>query len=54
MTSEQIKKFNGYCDKQHDGNIGEGQFHINNKTFIDHKQYLIKEISYQQLYNIIK
>lgn len=54
MTSVQVKNCRGYSDKQHDGNIGEGQFHINNDTFEYHKKFLIKELDYTELYDILK
>ena len=52
ITKKQIlkdKKIN-YSDKQHRGNIGEGQFHINNKTYDHHKKnYFIESITYEKL-----
>lgn len=55
MTSEETKNCKGYSNKQHRNNEGEGQFHINNKTLEYHmNNYLIKEITYEELYNIIK
>ena len=39
-----------YSDKQHRGNTGEGQFHINNKTYQYHKKhYFIASVTYQEL-----
>ncbi len=39
-----------YSDKQHKGNIGEGQFHINDRTLQTHlDNYLYKTITYQEL-----
>ncbi len=44
-----------YSDKQHRGNIGEGQFHINNKTYDHHKKhYFIESITYTKLMNEAK
>ena len=55
MTSQEVKKCVGYSDKQHRGNRGEGQFHINNDTFSYHvKNYLIKKMDYLELYNLFK
>ena len=54
MASNEVKNCYGYSNKQHRNNEGEGQFHINNDTFQHHKKYLIKEISYEDLYNILK
>jgi hypothetical protein len=44
----------GYSDRQHKGNIGEGQFHINARTLqihLDH--YLYKTLSYDELYGLL-
>ena len=39
-----------YSDRQHRGNIGEGQFHVNNKTYGHHKEsYLVGSITYREL-----
>ena len=39
-----------YSDKQHRGNVGEGQFHINNRTYKHHKnKYFIDAITYEDL-----
>lgn len=55
MNSEEVKNCEGYSDKQHRGNEGEGQFHINNDTFSYHvKNYLIKKMDYLELYNLFK
>ena len=44
-----------YSNNQHRGNIGEGQFHINNATLENHlKKYLIKWITYEELYDLFK
>jgi hypothetical protein len=44
-----------YSDKQHKGNEGEGQFHVNNKTIELHlKNYLYKELTYQQLLELLR
>ena len=44
-----------YSNYQHEGNVGEGQFHINNST-IDHhlKKYFIKWLTYDELYEMFK
>lgn len=44
-----------YSDKQHKGNKGEGQFHINNKTIQIHlENYLYKMIKYDELLDLLK
>jgi hypothetical protein len=54
ITSDEVKNCYGYSNKQHRNNEGEGQFHINNDTFQYHQRYLIKELDYSELYNILK
>ena len=57
IEAEQIKADSKifYSDYQHRGNVGEGQFHINNTTLQNHlDKYLIKWIDYVELYNIFK
>jgi hypothetical protein len=40
----------GYGDKQHKGNVGEGQFHITEKTLQTHlDRHLVKTLSYSEL-----
>lgn len=42
-----------YSNKQHKGNVGEGQFHINNGTLPHHlKKYLYKIITYQDFLDL--
>ena len=57
IESSQIKNDNKilYSDHQHRGNIGEGQFHINNRTLANHlEKYLIRWLTYEELYNIFE
>lgn len=43
-----------YSDKQHKGNVGEGQFHINQETISIHeKHYLYRKLSYDELYDLL-
>lgn len=43
-----------FSNKQHKGNVGEGQFHINNNTLPHHlKNYLYKIISYQDFLDLL-
>lgn len=40
-----------YSNKQHRGNEGEGQFHVNEKNLKYHlEHYLVKTITYQEVY----
>jgi hypothetical protein len=44
----------GYSDKQHRGNVGEGQFHINEVNFDYHvKNFLLKKLTYEELYSLL-
>lgn len=53
MTSDEVKNCKGYSDKQHKGNIGEGQFHLNRDSIDYHLKNNIKQwLSYEELYNI--
>ena len=52
INSSEVKNLPTYSDKQHRGNVGEGQFHINNTNIKEHQKYFIKEITYEDLYEI--
>lgn len=55
MSSAEVKNCPGYSNKQHRGNIGEGQFHINKKTIDYHrKNNLDLILSYEELYKLFK
>ena len=44
-----------FSGKQHKGNIGEGQFHINNRTLPHHLEtYFYKQISYQDFLDLLQ
>ena len=44
-----------YCNKQHRGNVGEGQFHITRKKLQHHiDNYLMKELSWSEFINLLK
>lgn len=54
ITPSQIKDDEKvrYSDKQHRGNTGEGQFHVNNTNIKHHlDNYLIETITYEDVYN---
>ncbi|WP_145944401.1 hypothetical protein [Fuerstiella marisgermanici] len=43
-----------YSNKQHKGNVGEGQFHISNKTIgIHEKKYLYQKLTYEKLLDVL-
>lgn len=53
ISAEEIFGLDNYSDKQHRGNIGEGQFHISNGNIKYHRErYLSAELTYEELYNL--
>ena len=53
MKSDEILFCPGYSDKQHRGNAGEGQFHLNQDNLAYHrKEHQVLVISYQELYDL--
>ena len=51
INSSEISSCPGYSDKQHKGNIGEGQFHLNMKTLPFHMEnYFVQWLSYEELH----
>lgn len=53
MTHDQVLECLGYSNKQHRGNEGEGQFHLNQNTIRYHKEhYFKKKLSYEDLYDL--
>jgi len=54
MDSDEILSCPGYSDKQHRGNEGEGQFHLNESNIEYHrKNYLQRILSYAELYELL-
>ena len=56
LDSETIKSDRNifYSDKQHKGNVGEGQFHVNNRTLQHHlNSYIAHDLNYSQLFEIL-
>lgn len=52
--SSEVQKIPGYSNKQHRGNVGEGQFPLTNKTIEWHiKNNYENELSYNQLYDLL-
>jgi len=52
IQSDQIESDHGirYADKQHRGNQGEGQFHINQTTYQHHKEnYFLESVTYEKI-----
>ena len=54
IDSDEIGPQIYYSDKQHKGNVGEGQFHINNDTISIHvEKYLYQKLSYDELLEVL-
>lgn len=54
IESGEIGNQISYSDKQHKGNEGEGQFHINPRTLETHiEKYLYKKITYTDLLRLL-
>lgn len=54
INSSNISLLKNYSAKQHRGNEGEGQFHLNSSNIKEHRnKYLIKTLSYEQLYCLL-
>ncbi len=54
MDSDEIPYCYGYSDKQHKGNEGEGQFHLNHTSIDYHMQnHFIQWLSYEDLYDLL-
>jgi hypothetical protein len=52
--AEDVLAIEGYCEKQHKGNVGEGQFTVSSKTLAWHlKNALYKTLSYEDLAAIL-
>lgn len=54
INSSNILLLKNYSTKQYRGNEGEGQFHLNSSNIEEHrKKYLIKTLTYEQLYRLL-
>ncbi len=55
MDSDEILDCPGYSDKQHRGNEGEGQFHLNESNIDYHRRhYLQRVLTYDELYKLFE
>ncbi len=55
MDSSDILDCLGYSDKQHKGNLGEGQFHLNNTTIQWHlDNHFVQWLTYEELYKVFR
>lgn len=54
IEPRQIDSAIKYSDKQHAGNEGEGQFHLNNSTYEYHKNnFFVKGLTYEELWSTL-
>lgn len=54
MRSSEILNCPGYSDKQHRGNEGEGQFHLNQDNIEYHRQHHLQRVlTYEELYILL-
>ena len=54
IPSKCVYEIPGYSNYQHEGNVGEGQFHLNNSSIGFHRQYCLQmKLSYCQLYELL-
>ena len=54
VKSSDVPNIKGWSDKQHKNNTGEGQFHIKDDTYLFHQSYQEKQLSYKELYRLLK
>ena len=54
MNKDDVTSCHGYSDKQHRGNEGEGQFHINQDNIEYHREnHKVKDLSYKEFYDLL-
>lgn len=55
MDSNEILGCPGYSDKQHRGNEGEGQFHLNESNIDYHRRHFLQRVlTYAELYQLLE
>ena len=55
MTASEVVNCPGFSNKQHKGNLGEGQFHLNQSTISWHlKNHLDRWVTYSELYDLFE
>lgn len=54
MGSDEILDCPGYSDKQHRGNEGEGQFHLNESNIEYHRHHFLQRVlTYAELFRLL-
>lgn len=55
MNSDEILCCLGYSNKQHKGNEGEGQFHLNRSSIDYHmRNHFVQWLTYEELFDLLK
>ena len=55
VTRSEVLNFENYSNKQHRGNVGEGQFHLSRRNIQLHRKCFLDQIlSYTELYRILQ
>ncbi len=55
MSNSEVLSCQGYSNKQHRGNEGEGQFHLNQDNIEHHRtRFFERNLTYEELYNIFR
>ena len=53
MTSDEVKHCPGFSNRQHKGNLGEGQFHLKQTTLDYHmNNHFVRWLTYEELYDL--
>ena len=55
IPSTDVYNIPGYSDHQHEGNVGEGQFHLNNSSIDFHRENCYQmRLTYDELYELLQ
>lgn len=55
LTPPDLAKLKYASDKQHKGNVGEGQFHLNEKTYEYHlNEFFERKLTYEELERLLR
>lgn len=55
ISSNEVYNVPGYSDHQHEGNVGEGQFHLNNSSIDFHRRSCYQQsLSYYDLFELLQ
>lgn len=53
IPKRRINKTIGYSDSQQRNHLGNGQFHLNFKTYPKHVDYILENIPYEEIYDVL-